>query len=70
LPHSLLKNLGLNPEKIKNHPLNSNESSEKLVKNLSRPQPSSLKQQEKGKKSQVYKKEQVTEMDQLFENHE
>jgi len=70
LPHSLLKNLGLNPEKIKNHPLNSSESSEKLVENLSRPQPSSLKQQEKGKKSQVYKKEQVTEMDQLFESHE
>jgi membrane protein required for colicin V production len=70
LPHSLLKNLGLNPEKINNHPLDSNESSEKLVENLSRPQPSSLKQQEKGKKSQVYKKEQVTEMDQLFENHE
>lgn len=70
LPSEILENLGLNPTKIQSNLLNNSTSSEKLFENLSRPQPSSLKQKEEGKKSQDYKTEQVTEMDRLFENNE
>ncbi|MBL0941175.1 MAG: CvpA family protein [Alphaproteobacteria bacterium] len=70
LPPSILENLGLNPMKIQNNLSNNSTCSEKLVESLSRPQPSRLKQKEEGKKSQDYKKEQVTEMDRLFENNE
>jgi membrane protein required for colicin V production len=70
LPKGLLENLGLDPEKITTQSLNKTESLENFVKNLSRPLPSSLKQKEDDKKSHDYKKEQVTEMDRLFENNE
>lgn len=70
LPNALFENLGVNPDTVKNHLFNTPTSAETLVGHLSQPQPSRLKLKGDEENSRGYKKDQVTEMDRLFENYE